>query len=320
MNYSNKANLPFALAVWCAHDEYSFKPDARKISATSLLAPLRSTILIRKYPELKNADDLVDRFASRRGTAIHDSIEKALLTDSNARKAILKDMGWSEESIDSIIINPPQNADYPITAIPMYVEQRFSKTLDDWTVSGQFDLVFNGELHDFKTTSVVTYIKDSRREDYILQGSIYRWIVPNIVKSDTITINYIFTDWNKTKAEITQNYPRYPMLAVKYPLMSLDDTEKYIKSRLSTLTAYENQDSLPECSTEELWQAPAEYKYYSDGGNKCLKKFNSYDEALAYQTSKGKGFIKTIAASPKRCLYCSAYKVCTQKDKYFSEQ
>lgn len=320
MNYSNKANLPFALAVWCAHNEYNFKPDARKISATSLLAPLRSTILLRKYPEMKDADDLIDRFASRRGTAIHDSIEKALLTDSAARKAILEDMGWLDESINSIIINPPQNTEYPLTAIPLYVEQRFSKTLDDWTISGQFDLVFNGELHDFKTTSVVTYIKDSRRDDYILQGSIYRWIAPDIVKSDTITINYIFTDWNKTKAETLDNYPKYPMLAVKYPLLSLQETEDYLKARLNLITLYETQNTLPECSEEELWKAPPEYKYYSDGGVKCLKKFSSYEDALAYKTSKGKGFIKTIEASPKRCLYCSASKVCTQKDKYFTTE
>jgi len=32
----------------------------------------------------------------------------------------------------------------------------------------------------------------------------------------------------------------------------------------------------------------------------------------------GKGIIITVEGKPKRCEYCDAFAVCTQKDKYFS--
>ena len=46
----------------------------------------------------------------------------------------------------------------------------------------------------------------------------------------------------------------------------------------------------------------------------------SLEEAVAYQLSKsGKGVIKAVAGTPRRCLYCPAYDVCSQRRKYFND-
>ena len=59
-------------------------------------------------------------------------------------------------------------------------------------VSGKYDLVLDGQLSDYKSTSVWTYIYGSKVEDYIKQGSIYKWLSPDKITSDYININYIF--------------------------------------------------------------------------------------------------------------------------------
>lgn len=319
MQFTNKANLPFALAVWCAHDKYNFKPAARSISATSLLQPTRMIVLSRLNQE-KTTVDLVDLFYARRGTAIHDSIEKALY-DTESRNVILKQLGWSDEDINKIVINPKNYELVQFISnnkIPLFIEQRFSKKIADWEVSGQFDFVFNGELHDFKTTSVITYKKESKKQDYILQGSIYKWIAPHIVKSDTISINYIFNDWNKNKVDTEEGYPEYPILEVKYPLLSKEETEKFIANKLNEIVKYEaNPETLPECSDEELWKAPTVYKYFGENAVRCSKKFESYDDAMNFLNLKGKGRIEVVESSPKRCSYCPVFDFCEQRKQYF---
>lgn len=315
MKFTNKADLPIALGLWCASSEYNFKPSAKSISVTSLIKPLRQTLLCRRYPEETSKSDLIEMYAARRGTAIHDSIEKSFLNDE-ARENYLRDVGWSEEDIRKVVINPEQD-NYSSDNINIFLEKRFSKNINGWTISGQTDLVFNGELHDFKTTSVYTYINDSNKDAYILQGSIYRWLAPEYIKSDVIHINYIFTDWSKSKAEASPDYPRYPMMVVPYKLLSVEETEAYIINRLAELEQYENNNLLPMCSKEDLWMSDPVYKYYSQEGKKCLKKFSNKLEATSYLASKGKGFITAEQATPRRCAYCLAYDVCSQKDDYF---
>lgn len=320
MQLSNKANLPFAIALWCANDTYSFKPNARSISGTSLIKPTRQILLSRKFPEEVQNTDLIDRIAAKRGTAIHDSIEKALL-NTEARNAMLKEFGWSDEKISRVVINPDEIT--PNT-IPMYVEKRFSTKITDsfneeWTLSGQFDLVIDGKLHDFKTTSVYTYINDSKKDDYILQGSIYKYIAPDVVQSDTIAINYIFTDWNRNKVDSVENYPKYPVVVKEYPLLHEEDIKDIIISKLDEIDNNERLGLLPRCEVKDLWFPDPVYKYYSEAGKKCLKRFDNLEDANAHVAAKGKGFIVTEKASPKRCLYCSCFDVCSQKDEYFPE-
>ena len=53
---------------------------------------------------------------------------------------------------------------------------------------------------------------------------------------------------------------------------------------------------------------------------RSTKNFDSMAEAKAHLSEKGhKGVIKIIPGEVKRCGYCAAYDICTQKDEYFHD-
>ena len=59
--------------------------------------------------------------------------------------------------------------------------------------------VAEGKVQDFKSTSVYTYLNQTNKDKYILQGSIYRWLNEDTITRDTMDIHFIFTDWNKKR-------------------------------------------------------------------------------------------------------------------------
>jgi hypothetical protein len=81
--------------------------------------------------------------------------------------------------------------------------------------------------------------------------------------------------------------------------------------------APENQ--IPECTDAELWVGDPQFKYYADPAKmaRSTRNFDTLSEARIFQADKGgKGIIKTIPAVPKRCAYCEAFSICSQKEKY----
>src|SRR5574343_669124 len=131
------------------------------------------------------------------GSAIHAAIEKAWLTPKNALKAL----GVPNKIADNVMINPSKPMlELNPNAIPVYMEQRSYKQVGKYKVSGKFDFVAEGKVQDFKSTSVYTYLNQSNKDKYILQGSIYRWLNQDIITEDVMMIHYIVTDWSKAEA------------------------------------------------------------------------------------------------------------------------
>lgn len=328
---TNKHDISLAMAVWLLHDEYDngagLFPDKDLISATSLIKPLKQFIMSRRVPYQEQVNDLSDFIASRLGHAIHDSVEKAWLL--GYQKA-LKKLGWSDEDIERIRINPPQ--EYPDTKsnaiIPVYLEQRFFRVFSEHLViSGQADLIIEGQLNDMKSTSTFSYTKGSKNKDYQLQGSIYRWLRPDLITKDTIRIQFIFTDWQRFKAKIDPNYPQQRVLEEEIPLMSLSETEAWINHKIGLLYKYQDvpEESLPRCSDEDLWRSDPVYKYYSDPqkareGGRATRVFSSFGEAMNFRSNKGKGEVVTIPGQVKACIYCPAFDICQQRKEYEFEQ
>lgn len=323
MPITNNSDIPLSVAVWLLTDDYDHIDEQNYVSATQLLKPLRSTILAARN-KTKRSVDLADLAPSRMGTAVHDAIESAW--HKNYRKA-MKLLGYPEDVIKDIVLNPPADVPLPANVIPIYMERRAIRSIDGYQVGGKFDLVIEGQLEDYKSTSVYTYIKDSHATDYILQGSIYRWLNPKLITSDTIRINFIFSDFQKVMLK-TAGYPPARIASREYPLLSLEETEAWIRKRLQEHKAAVNlpEDKLPECTREELWVGDDVYKYYSNPANaptpgnpvagRATKNFSSLLEANMFMQEKGKGVVVTVAGAPKRCGYCDAFEVCTQKDRY----
>ncbi len=316
----NKNEFPPLLAAWLVEDTYHYINNPKYISATSIIRPTREIILSSRVKDEKDID-LNTILNSKIGSATHDALQN-LWTSGNYKKS-LKLLGYPDKFIESIKVNPeePNKEDTNV-----YVEQRYFRKLNGWTIGGQFDIVFNGQLNDYKTTSTLSYLKQSRKNEYILQGSIYRWLYPDIITSDTVAINYIFTDWSKVQANSDPNYPANKCIKVEYPLISLKEIEEYLVNKLRELDAYwdKEENKIPHCPTDSLWMSPTVYKYYSNPlktTGRSTKNFDNLEEAYAYwyQTKQGKGTIITQAGEPRKCKYCNAYPICTQRRTYFND-
>lgn len=313
---TNREQIPLSVALFLAVDHYDYIPNT--ISATSLIRPLRQYILSRRVPPGSDIPDVEDFISARMGTAIHDAIEKAWSSEETRIQA-MKDLGYSQKIIDRIVFNPKPE-DLKPDSIPVYMEIRSFKEVMGFRVSGKFDFVGNGALEDFKSTSVYTWIKNRKDDDYILQGSIYRWLNPEIITNDVFTIQFVFTDWQKSMSRVDANYPPRKMMPRKFKLMSIEDTQQYVENRLKQVMEYMNapDDEIPECTDDELWRSEPVWKYYANPANKAraTKNFTNEGEAIAFWQNKGgKGEIVEVRGQVGACKYCPAFTVCKQKDR-----
>lgn len=314
---TNKEDIPLTLAVWAVDDDYDYVNQENYISVTQLIKPIKQIILgMRVIDEDTDVSDLIN---AALGTCIHSGIEKAWKFNY---KKNLKSLGYSEELINKIKINPKKE-DLKNTDIPIYIEQRNTIKIDDYTIGGKFDMVADGILHDNKSTSVYTWIYGGRDKDYCLQGSLYKLINKDIIKEDFIRINYIFTDWQKSAAVQNKKYPLNRLVCKDIPLLSLEETKKFIEDKIKQIKIYKDspEEKLPRCTDEDLWRAEPKYKYYADPtktSGRSTKNFTSLQEANEYKLAKGnKGVVIVVPGEVRRCMYCRAYIICKQRREYF---
>lgn len=326
LRYTNNKKIPLALAVYLATDHYDYDPDT--VSATAIIKPVRQTILKSRVPRERQLIDLDRLIQSSLGTSIHSGIEHAWKT--NYPQAMLE-LGYSQKVIDRIAINPTPEELSPHT-IPVYMEQRHYREIEVmgqvFKISGKMDFVAEGVVQDFKSTIAYTYKHGTKLDDFALQGSIYRWLAPHIITGNYIHIHYIFMDWAAFKLYSEKNYPPARMHSVKVPLLSLKETEAYIKTKLSQVI---NQREMPEkeitfCTDKELWRDDDVYKYYKNPANAGVKgkrstaNFDNMSEAQARFEKEGSvGKILTIKGKVKACKYCAGFHACTQKDEYIKD-
>ena len=314
---TNKEDIPLTLAVWAVDDDYDYVNQENYISVTQLIKPIKQIILgMRVTDEDTDVSDLIN---AALGTCIHSGIEKAWKFNY---KKNLKSLGYSEELINKIKINPKKE-NLKNTDIPIYIEQRNTIKIDDFTIGGKFDMVADGILHDNKSTSVYTWIYGGRDKDYCLQGSLYKLINKDIIKEDFIRINYIFTDWQKSAAAQNEKYPLNRLVYKDIPLLSLEETKKFVENKIKQIKIYKDssEEKLPRCTDEDLWRADPKYKYYADPtktSGRSTKNFTSLQEANEYKLAKGnKGVVIVVPGEVKRCMYCRAYNICKQRREYF---
>lgn len=316
MQITNTSDIPLTLAVWAVNDSYDYVTDDNYFSVTTLLKPVRQIVLSRRIDINSVTRDVEDFLATAMGSSIHDSIEKAWV---NNYENCLQKLGVKDNIIKRFKINPdPETVTKDDIAV--YLEQRSIKELGKYKIGGKFDFVADGLLHDNKSTTTMKWLKGSSDKDYMLQGSLYRWLRPDIIKEDFIRINYVFTDWSKLSAIKDSNYPQHRATYKDIPLMSYEATEEWLTKKLACIEKFMQADenTIPLCSDEELWRTPTKYKYFSNPeATRATKNFDSYNEAYKYQQveKKGKGIIKIIPGEARRCNYCIASSICSQHAK-----
>lgn len=325
MKLTNMHNISLSLAVWLLHDEYDYINEPNYISATSLLKSIRQLVLSRRVDQADRELDISAFLASRMGTAIHDSIEKAwALSGQRAMKAL----GYPEQVYSNVIVNPtPEQVAENPDIVPIWMEQRAFRTIEvngvPYKIGGKFDQVIDGRLFDAKSTSVYAYLLGRKDEDYAWQGGIYRWLNPELITDEHIYIQFIFTDWQKARARGDADYPQAKALEYPVEMPSIDDTESFIIEKLSQLQKYWDapDENIPYCTDKELWRGETVYKYYSDPNKttgRSTKNFDDKAEAHSFQATKGgKGIVIAIPGEVRACEFCPAFNACKQKDLYY---
>ena len=314
---TNNKGLDLSVAVWLAHSTYDLESRENLISVTTLLKPIRQTILASRLPEEAKVTDVYDLFKSQLGNAIHDAIERSW---KEGYAASLGRLGIPENVVNKFRINPKQ--DEPDT-LPVYTEIRAEKQVGKFTISGKFDISLTGHLRDIKSTNVFVYQNGGHTDKWVMQGSMYRWLSPGIIQHDDFIVQYILLDWNSGTAGRDPNYPTHALPVRSFTLKSLQETERWVQNQLSLLEKYFNapESELPECSDEDLWRTDPVYKYYSDPAatGRSTKNFDNLNDAMMHKANKGKGRVDTVPGQVKACLYCEAYSLCTQKDRLIEE-
>ena len=316
--YVNESSIPLSMAVFLATDNYDYEENV--MSATSFLKSTRQLILSERVPEELRIIDIAGLGKSRIGSAIHDAIERAWL--DNPQEA-MKNLGYPEMIAKKIVVNPLPG-ELQEGQIPVYLEQRAYKDVMGTRVSGKFDFVADGRVEDFKSTSTFTYTKGTKTNDYRIQGSIYRWLNPNIIKDDSMAIQFIFTDWSPAQAKSNPKYPSNQITTKLIPLMSIEETDQFIKAKLFDLQRYKDspEKDLPPCSDNDLWRDAPQWKYYKNPEKtaRSTKNFDNKQDAYIKLAEDGnKGIVKEVPGEVKACKYCAAYPICTQKDEYISD-
>lgn len=314
--YGNVSAVPLSLAVFLATDTYDHDDDPNTISATSLLKPIRQIVLSARVPQEDAVVDLIQMVASRMGTAIHDAIERSWTENHNTA---LEALGYPKRVIEKIRINPSKE-ELTDDCIPIYLEQRAYKKVGRFLVSGKFDFVGEGRVEDFKTTSTFTAINNTNDEKYIQQGSIYRWLNPDIITKDEMAIQFIFTDWSKAKAMQDPNYPQNRIQQRVFMLKSVNETQVFVERKLAQIEQYWDADEneLPRCTDEELWRSEPVFKYYKNPAStkRSTKNFdNQQDAMLRYIEDGSVGLVKEVPGQVTACKYCPAFSICSQKDE-----
>lgn len=327
MQYTNTTDIPLVLAVWLAADGgYDLAYDPLTVSATSLMKPTRSLVLNRRIEASLQTVDVADLVQAKLGTAVHTAVEDSWIYD---KFAAMERLGIPQAVRDKIVLNPEIAAELPVDAIPIYMEKRTSRPVTvegvTWTVSGKFDAVVEGTVQDIKTTKVFNYIKGTNDDKYALQGSIYRWLNPDIITNDHIEVLMVFTDWSPLKAQVDKTYPQKRVLVRKLPLLSMEETESWVVAQLQELNHNLDrpQEDLPRCTPEELWMDPPKWAYYKDKRKlaRATKLFDTSAEANAYAAKIGSGnhLIVRRDMEPKYCRYCPAIQACTQAEEYINQ-
>lgn len=315
--YTNVHNISAPMAVFLAVDKYDHDPRENVTSVTSLMKSLRQVVLSKRLKAGDSQTDISNLLASRMGTAIHESVEDAW---AHHHVDAMKSLGYNSRVIDSVRINPekpdPDNID-------MYLEIRSEKVVGNHIISGCADMIFNGAVHDIKSTGVFNYLTSANDAKYKLQLSLYKWLNPDKVIEDQGYIQFIFKDWNKLQSTINPDYPMLPVMEKAFTLHTSREMEYWVTSKLDSIDKLMHvpEPELPLCSDEDLWIRSSEWKYYGSVDAKRATKNFKDDKAGAYAMlgMKGKGVVKEVKAKAMACGYCPNASICSQYTNLVSQ-
>lgn len=312
--YTNNTGIGLSMAVWLANDEYDHND--KVVGVTTLMKSTKQVVLAARVPEEDSTTDVTSVIASRMGTATHSAVESAW---ANNYAQCMTDLGYPDSIIKRIAVNPNPAA-LPKDCIPVYMEKRTEKVILGVTLSGQFDFVMDGTIEDIKQTGVWTYLNIAlNNRKYCEQGSIYRWLNPDLITGDFIKIQFVFTDWKANEASYKVGYPATKVLEHKVELMSYNDTELFVTKKIRAIKDQWHMDEaqMVPCDDYELWRKPDTFKYYKNPAKTTGRSTNNFKTAIEANTKLAKdgyvGVVHVIKGGVMACNYCNAAPICEQR-------
>jgi hypothetical protein len=306
MAYTNERNIPLSVAIWLAREMYDRDPSY--ISGSELARSNRQVVLSRRVTQ---DIDLSQLLAARLGNAINDAIDAAW--KSERLQEYIKLAGFNplfEMEVNPVLPTPGKT--------PVYIQRRYDEPFMGMTLSGAPDMILNGRLFDYKSTSVFLYQKKTP-EDYMWQLTTYRYLARDYVQDNVATIQFILKDWSKSRAK-DPKYPQTPCPTMLVPVGTPEQCKARLENRINELKGLMsvNDEDLPFCTDEELWRDPDRFAYYKNPhatpGARATRVFDTLAEAVAFQgTQEGAGRIDTRKGEPRACDYCSASSICQQR-------
>jgi hypothetical protein len=241
------------------------------------------------------------------GTAIHDRAEKALNNLSNDAWKLLG-IKFPEE-------------------LKIITEERNEIEIENYIISGKFDILAKYRsdtytLMDIKTLSVWAMMIDpaKKKEEFIKQLSIYKYLNQDKNISDRAEILLLFTDWSKVDsiAKKNQGYPQSRLASVDIQLWDSSKTHDYLVSKVKALVNgleryMSSGDTGYKCSEEERWFRKGGFAFYGkETAKRATKVCETLEEAQALKL-KAKdvtAYIEPRKGESVRCKYCSVTAFC----------
>lgn len=319
--FTNNTGLSIYAQVFLATDWYDHAEAG--LSVTTLLKPIKQVILGKRVEPGAVIPDVADRIASATGTAVHDGFERAWTHNPDLPGTLIS-VGVAPGAAKKLVVNPTPEQVAAGGIIPAYFEVRLKKEIQGIKVTGKFDAAIDGVVEDLKNTSVFTYMSGRKDDDYILQGSLYRWLDPKIITKDYMNLTFNFTDWSKAQSFTIPGYPLNRMMTKRFNLLSFEEAEAYVQRRVSDLIRLEHapEELLPPCSDEDLWRKAPQWRYYKnpqkayEPGSRSTKNFdNAHDAAVQLSKDGNVGIVIERKGEVMACKYCPGFLVCKQKDE-----
>lgn len=190
------------------------------------------------------------------------------------------------------------------------VEERLFMEVNGWTVSGQYDVIEDGVLHDHKITSVWA-VKGDTKIEWEQQLNLLRLLAhENDIEIRGLRIIAILRDWSKVKAKMDSTYPQAQVVPVDIPLWPLERTRAYLHERV----ALHRLADPPPCTDEERWKTDDVYAVMKVGRKTAVKLYDDPIAANRHVVEAGAGHsVVKRAGGYRRCAeYCNVNHVCPQ--------
>ncbi len=267
MKYTNKYNLPDAMASALSSDRYS---QPGRISVTGLISPPRIFQLKQRHRD-ELEEDVSERVWTLLGSAIHDVLDRADTDGIQETRLSAEILGWEVTGQADLWEAPGTLSDYKITSV--------------W--------------------SVIRGIKPEWAAQLNCYAYLYRRCLGKpVIKLQIVAI---LKDHSRGRAKQGGDYPPIPAMVLDVPVWPDERVEKYIEGRVQAHQEAEKllDAELPLCTPEERWDRPTTWAVMKKGRKSAVRVLDNAEAAEAMAAEKGSGH--SVVERPGTSTRCENY-------------